>query len=316
MLYYVPLPLYSGYPGMMQNFGEYRNRGVEITIGTNLLNRDFLWSSDFNISFNRSTVIKLPGGDVPAGYSPLNNVTPFILREGETTNAFYGYVYAGVYQEGDNFSAEPTKKPGYAKFADINGRDAEGKLTGEPDGIVNSDDQKIIGNANPDFTFGWVNNFEYKNFDLNLQLNGSYGNEMINCTRMELESMSELKNTTPAYFDAWTPAHTNTNVPLVGSSSQYEYSTRWLEDASFLRVQNIALGYSLPSSVVNMLRISRLRLYISAQNAFIFTKYSGYDPEVFWNPSGSTTNTNIARGLDYDTYPRTRNYTIGLTVNF
>jgi hypothetical protein len=120
MLYSVPLPLYSGYSNMMQNFGEYRNRGVEFTLGTNLSDRAFKWSSDFNISFNRSTVVNLPGSDVFAGNSPLNNVTPFILSEGETTNAFYGYVYDGVYQEG--VCAEPAKLPGFQ--IPSNGRDA------------------------------------------------------------------------------------------------------------------------------------------------------------------------------------------------
>jgi TonB-linked SusC/RagA family outer membrane protein len=316
MLYYVPLPLYSGYPGMMQNFGEFRNRGVEFTFGTNLTHGDFYWETDFNISSNKSTVIKLPGGDVHNGNSPLNNAQPFLLREGESTNSFYGYVYQGVYQTGDDFSAEPLKKPGYAKYADINGRDANGNLTGEPDGTINSDDQKIIGTANPKFTFGWVNSLSFKNFDLNIQMTGSYGNKMINCTRMELESMADLKNTTTAYYSAWTPTHTNTNVPLVGSESQYIYSTRWLEDASFLRAQNITVGFSLPSSLLKTLKISKFRIYVGVQNAFILTKYSGYDPEVIWNPSGSITNSNICRGLDYDSYPRTRNYSAGLNITF
>lgn len=306
MLYYVPLPLYSGYTGMTQNFGEFRNRGFEFTIGTNLSARDFTWSSDFNISFNKPTVIKLPGGDVFTGNSPLNNVTPFILRVNQPTNSFWAYVYTGV-----------DATTGKAMYADINGRDTNGNLTGEPDGKVNTDDQKIIGNANPKFTFGWVNDFKYKDFDLNIQFNGSYGNKMMNCTRMEIESMAELKNTTvSAYADAWTPANTNTDVPLAGSQSQYIYSTRWLEDASFIRLQNIGLGYSLPSFVISKLRTSKFRFYISIQNAFILTKYKGYDPEVFWNPSGSTTNTNICRGMDYDAYPRTRNYTAGINITF
>jgi hypothetical protein len=133
---------------------------------------------------------------------------------------------------------------------------------------------------------------------------------------MELESMTNLNNTTNAYFNAWSETNTNTNVPLVGSETQFTYSSRWVEDASFLRVQNISLGYTLPSSVTTGLKISKCRFYVGVQNAFILTKYSGYDPEIFWNPSGSVSNSNMFRGMDYDAYPRTRNYALGVNITF
>jgi TonB-linked SusC/RagA family outer membrane protein len=315
LLYTVPLPKYSGFENMLQNIGKFRNRGVELTLGTNLTKGDFNWSSDFNISFNKTTVVKLPNGDLIAGYSPLNNTSMWILREGETTNSFWGYVYKGVYQQGNDIPAG--EAVGHAKYADINGRDANGKLTGQPDGKIDSDDKTIIGNANPDFTFGWTNDFVYKGFDLNIQMTGSYGNQMVNATRIELESMYNPDNTTrSAYADAWTPSHTNTDVPLIGSETQFTYSSRWVENASFLRVQNIALGYSLPASVTNVLKISKCRLYVSVQNALILTKYSGYDPEVTWNPANSTLVGNVFRGMDYDAYPKTRNYTMGINITF
>jgi TonB-linked SusC/RagA family outer membrane protein len=315
LLYTVPLPLYSGYSNSLQNIGKFRNRGIEFTLGTNLSKGAFNWSSDFNISFNRTSIVKLPNGDLIAGYSPLNNTSMWILREGQTTNSFWGYVYKGVYQQSDDIPAG--EAVGQAKYADINGRDANGKLTGKPDGKVDGDDKTIIGNANPKFTFGWTNDFSYKGFDVDIQLTGSYGNQMVNATRIELETMYQPDNTTrSAFAAAWTPTHTNTDVPAIGSESQYTYSSRWVEDASFLRVQNIALGYSLPSSVTNMLKISKCRFYISLQNMFILTKYSGFDPEVTWNPAGSTLVGNVFRGMDYDTYPRTRNYTMGINITF
>jgi hypothetical protein len=305
MLYQVPLPNYTGYQTMWQNFGDYRNRGFEFTLGGDLTSGGLTWSSDFNISLNKSTVVRLPGSDVFGGGSPFSGERPFILRQGETTNAFWGYIYDGV-----------DATTGVAKYKDINGVDANGKLTGTPDGKIDGSDRTIIGNANPKFTYGWVNNFVYKGFDFNIQINGSYGNKILNATRAEMETMMNLNNTSTAYFDAWTPSHTNTDVPKVGTQTGYIFSTRWIENGSFLRVQNIALGYSLPPSVVNMLKISKCRLYVGVQNAFVITKYKGFDPEVLWNPTNSNTNTNIFRGMDYDAYPHTRNYTMGINITF
>jgi TonB-linked SusC/RagA family outer membrane protein len=319
MLYSNPLPGYTGYSSMQRNFGNFRNRGVEFTLGANLSDKAFKWISDFNISFNRTTVVTLPFGDWFIGNSPLSgSINPFILREGESTNSFWGYVYDGVYQEGDDFYLRPAAQPGFEKYKDIDGKkDAEGKLTGQPDSLLNTSDQRIIGCANPDFTFGWTNDFRYRGFDLNIQITGSYGNEAINCTRMELENMSEKKNQLQSAFEkSWTPTNTNTDIPMAGTNTQYTFSSRWVEDASYLRVQNVALGYTLPSSVVNMLKISKCRFYVSIQNALLFTKYSGYDPEINWNPGNYTNYSNICRGLDYDAYPRARRYTMGLQVTF
>jgi len=316
LLYTVPLPKYTGYDNMYQNIGKFSNEGVEFTLGTILSKGGFNWSSDFNISFNKTKVVTLPKGtDLIAGWSPFSGVSSWILREGEATNSFWGFVYEGVYQQGDDIPAG--EAVGHAKYADINGRDTNGMLTGQPDGKIDGDDKTIIGNANPKFTFGWTNDFGYKGFDLNIQLTGSYGNKMVNATRIELETHYNPDNTTrSSYADAWTPTHTNTNVPSLGSETQYTYSSRWVEDASYLRIQNIALGYTLPSSVTNMLKISKWRLYISMQNVAILTKYSGYDPEVIWNPAGSTLASNVFRGMEYDTYPRTRNFTMGMNITF
>ncbi len=297
MLYYVPVPDYTGISNQWQNFGDYRNRGIEFTLGGNLTHGDFNWSSDFNISFNKSTVVKLPSGDVIGGASYATNNPPFILREGESTNTFWGYKYLG---------ANPDD--GHAQYAKADGTPTEN--TGEAQ-------LQILGNANPKFTFGWVNNFTYKGFDLNIQINGSYGNKLINATRAVMESMSDGSNTTPyAWNNSWTTPGQITDVPLAGSENRATGSSRWIEDASFLRVQNIALGYSLPSSVVNMLKISKCRFYISMQNALLLTKYKGYDPEVFWNPRADNASSNMFRGIDFDSYPHARDISMGIQVTF
>jgi TonB-linked SusC/RagA family outer membrane protein len=297
MLYYVPVPDYTGISNQWQNFGDYRNRGIEFTLGGNLTHGDFNWSSDFNISFNKSTVVRLPSGDVKDGASYATNNPPFILREGETTNTFWGYKYLG---------ANPDD--GHAQYA---------KADGTPTENTDQAQLQILGNANPKFTFGWVNNFTYKGFDLNIQINGSYGNKLINATRAVMESMSDGSNTTPyAWNNSWTTVGQITDVPLAGSENRVTGSSRWIEDASFLRIQNIALGYSLPSSVVNMLKISKCRFYISMQNAFLLTKYKGYDPEAFWNPRQDNPSSNMFRGIDFDSYPHSRDISIGIQATF
>lgn len=297
MLYNVPVVNYSGLTNQWQNYGDFRNRGLEFTLGGNLTHGDFNWSSDFNISFNKSTVVKLPNGDAKGGASYATNTEPFMLREGETTNTFWGYKYLGV-----------NPADGHAQYAKADGSPTEN--TG--DALL-----QILGNANPKFTFGWVNNFTCKGFDLNIQINGSYGNKLINATRAVMESMTDAGNTTPyAWNNSWTTVGQITDVPRAGSENRVTASDRWVEDASFLRVQNIALGYSLPSSVVNMLKISKCRFYISMQNALLLTKYKGYDPEVFWNPRQDNPSSNMYRGIDFDSYPHSRDISMGIQVTF
>ena len=308
LLYNVPLPAYSGYSSSLKNWGKIGNKGVELTLNTVNTTRAFKWNTYFNIAFNKNEILDLPGKDVIWTQGFLVSSTN-IRTVGSPIGVFYGYKFDGVYQEGDNFSAEPSKQPGDAKYMDINGRDAEGNLTGKPDGVVNSDDRTIIGNPNPDFTFGFTNTFDYKNFSLSIFLNGSVGNDIANYTRMELETMNGFNNSTTAYLDAWTPSHTNTDVPAVGSYS-FEFSDRWIENGSFLRVKDITLGYNLPSSLTKKMSVANARLYISGQNILTFTKYSGFDPEVSWQDSNSQF------GSDYGSYPNVKSYTLGVNIIF
>ncbi|OFX33778.1 MAG: SusC/RagA family protein [Bacteroidetes bacterium GWF2_42_66] len=311
LLYEVPLPKYSGYSTSLRNWGKVRNRGFEFSLNSIVTDKLLKWSTDFNISFNKNKILELPEGDVIWNALPggIFATSTHIRTVGQPNGVFYGYVFDGVYQEGNDFSAEPDKSPGEIKYRDIKSRDADGNLTGVPDGTVNSDDRQIIGDPNPDFTFGFTNDFKFKNFELNIFLNGSVGNDMINFTRMELETMNGYNNTTTAYLDAWTPTNTDTDVPAVGYS-YWEFSSRWVEDASFLRVKNISLGYSLPSSFLKKLNLSKWKIYISGQDLITLTKYSGYDPEVSWNDSNSNT------GSDYGSYPHVKSYTIGMNIEF
>ena len=310
LLYNIPLPQYSGYSTSLQNIGSVENKGWEFSLSTVNVERALSWNTNFNISFNRNKILELAGGDVFYSTVPGHMISTDsqVLREGEVVGAFYGWIFDGIYQENDDFEAEPGKQAGDVKYVDLTGRDANGNLDGVPNGRVNNDDRVIIGNPHPDFIFGFNNNFNYENFDLNIFFQGSVGNDMLNYTRMELDWMAGKSNATTDALNRWTPTNTDTNVPRASGANKPEVSTRWVEDGSYVRMKNLALGYSLPAIMLERWKLSKLRVYFSAQNLLTFTNYSGYDPEVSFRDS----NTNV--GLDYGSYPNVKSYTLGINV--
>ncbi len=309
LLFTLPLPQYSGFGGVISNVGKVENKGFEFSFASRNLVGAFKWSSDFNISFNENKVLELPfGNDVPYGSRPGHLVgisgTTQILRQGLPVGSFWGFQYDGVYQADDTFitGAGFEQSAGGEKFRDIN-----------EDGILNSEDQTIIGNPNPKFTWGFSNDFSWKNFDLNIFFQGSQGNDILSYTLLELETMSGFNNSTTRALERWTPTNTNTDVPRAFGGRSQRVSDRWIYDGSYVRLKNIALGYTLPSSLSNKLTIQKLRVYVSAQNILTFTNYPGIDPEVNYN-SGSGSNANRNLGLDYGSYPNAKSYTVGLSI--
>lgn len=301
LLYNIPLPEYSGYGTSLQNIGSIENKGFELSLNSqNITTDQFSWSTRLNISFNRNKIAELAGGDVKYSEAPGHMISTEsqILREGEPVGSFYGWIFDGLYQEGDDFSAEPDKQPGDVKFKDING-----------DGTVNNSDQTIIGDPHPDYIWGFTNNFKYQNFDLSVFLQASAGNDMLNFTRMELLWMSGKSNQLAEATNRWTPDNTDTNIPRASSGRSAIVSSQWVEDGSYVRVKNISLGYNIPASVLGS-RVRSARIYASGQNLLTFTDFSGYDPEVSYQNS----NTNI--GLNYASYPNIRSFTIGLDIGF
>ena len=322
LLFSVQLPQYSGYTNQLQNIGEVENKGIEFTLNTRNLVGAFKWSTDINFSLNRNKILKLPAGtDILYGSAPGHMVgmgQTQILREGYPVGSFYGWIYDGVYQEGDSFipGGGFETVAGGEKFRDINGKkDSNGQLTGEPDGMLNSDDRTIIGNPHPKFTWGMNNDFSYKGFDLNVFFQASKGNDLLSYTLMELNLLSAINNATTEALNRWTPTHTNTDVPKAAVGRTRRVSTRWVKDGSFVRMKNLAVGYNFPKPVLEKLRISKLRIYASAQNILTFTKYKGYDPEVNYSSDGNT-DSNRNLGLDYGSYPNAKSYTIGLNLGF
>ena len=323
LLFSVPLPEYSGYGSQLKNIGKISNKGFEFSLNSRNLVGDFQWDMGFNISANRNKVLELPdnGNDIQYSSGPGHMVglgNTQILREGEPVGVFYGFIYDGVYQEGDDFieGGGFEQEAGGEKFRDIDGtRDDEGELTGVPDGQLNNDDRTIIGNPNPDFIWGFNNDFRWKGFDLNVFFQASQGNDIFNYTLMELDLMAGRNNATTAALDRWTPSNTNTDIPKANGGRSRRASTRWIQDGSYIRLKNLALGYNVPQLVLDRLNIRKLRIYVSAQNLLTFTDYEGYDPEVNYRSDGST-NSNRNLGLDYASYPNAKSYTFGINLGF
>jgi len=322
LLFNVQLPQYSGYTTQLKNIGEVENKGFEFTLNSRNLTGAFKWNMDINISTNKNKILSLPdGNDIQYGSGPGHMVglgSTQILREGHPVGSFFGWIYDGVYQEGDDFlpGGGFEQYAGGEKFRDINGtRDAAGELTGQPDNQLNSDDRTIIGNPHPDFIWGWNNDFQWKNFDLNLFFQGSQGNDILSYTLMELDLLAGINNATTNALDRWTPTNTNTDVPKAVTGRTRRVSTRWIYDGSFARLKNVALGYNLPTSLLDRWKINKFRIYVSAQNVLTLTKYEGYDPEVNYQ-SGGSTNGNRNLGLDYGSYPNVKSYTVGLNIGF
>ena len=321
-LFQVPLVSYSGYNNMWKNFGAVENKGFEFTLSTVNFNGDFKWNTDFNFSRNRNKVLELPNGaDVLRSVFPGHMVgigTTNVLREGYPMGSFFGYIYDGVYQEGDTFlpGGGFEQVAGGEKFRDINGKQ-DGVLTGQPDGQLNSDDRTIIGDPNPDFIWGLNNTFEYKGFDLNVFVQASQGNDIYSFTLFELELMQGFNNSTTRALDRWTPTNTNTDVPKATASRSRISSNRFVYDGSYARLKNVSLGYQLPQSLLRGSGISYARIYLSGQNLITLTDYPGFDPEVnYLGSTGMGTTSNVNLGYDYGSYPSAKSVTVGVQVKF
>ncbi|MFD2941646.1 SusC/RagA family TonB-linked outer membrane protein [Flavobacterium notoginsengisoli] len=306
LLFNRPLPGVSGIASQLQNVGELENKGWELGINTkNFIGADFTWSTSFNISSNKNKVLKLADNkDLLINSAPGHFLATEsqILRVGQPVGSFFGFVYDGVIQQGEpvlpgNFETIA----GGEKFKDVNG-----------DGKLDSQDKTIIGNPNPDFIFGFNNDFTYKNLDLNIFFQGSQGGQILNYTLMELASGNN--NATTEVLDSWTPTNTDTNVPINAARTK-RITSRFVYDGSYIRLKNISLGYSLSENIVSKIGLNKVRFYISAQNLWTITDYPGTDPETsYLNDTNSRSNTNL--GLDYGGYPNVRTFTIGLNVKF
>ncbi|WP_461790380.1 SusC/RagA family TonB-linked outer membrane protein [Pedobacter sp.] len=315
---------HNGYNTLYKNIGKIQNRGLEFTLTTvNVRNKKFSWTTDFNISFNRNKVLELTDGQSSLLSSvsftgTFNGTSLYIAKVGQPVASFYGVVWAGNYQYEDfikradgtyllrgdvptNGNARNVIQPGDIKYVDQNG-----------DGVVNDLDMVVMGRALPIHTGGFNNNFSYKNFSLSVFMQWSYGNDIMNANRIVLEGNYANRpnlNQFASYTNRWTPENQNNVYHRInGSGPGGVYSTRTMEDGSFLRLKTVQLAYTLPKKLIK--NFSSLQIYASAQNLITWSNYTGLDPEV------STKNSILTPGFDYSAYARNRIFTMGLKIAF
>lgn len=319
------MPYTTGTASMYRNVGKVRNQGLEISINTlNVETRDFSWSSDFNISFNQSKVLELTEDQesilTNVTWTGDWNATPlYIAKKGQPMSAFYGYVWAGNYQYSD-FDAHPDGSYTLKKGIPTNGNTRESIQPGDikyvdqnGDGVVNEHDRVIIGNPNPIHTGGFNNNLRYKDFSLNIFLQWNYGGDVFNANRLMFEGNATNRNINQfeSYNNRWTPDNQNNKYHRIGGSGpRGVYSSRTVEDASFLRLKTVRLSYNIPKMFLQKTGITSAQVYFAGQDLLTITGYSGMDPEV------STKHTALTPGFDYSAYPRNRTFTAGVKLTF
>ena len=359
MLMSMQLPSYMGTQGNGSsalaapkgNYGSIENKGLEITLDVHPFVGEFQWDSNLQISFNRNKLLSLSGTENAnlVGYGQWSDVV-CVSEVGKSLYNFYGYEVVGVYESLEDIENSPKaeKYPadgvfnrsntvwvGDLKFKDVN-----------EDGVIDTKDRTDLGSPLPKFTFGWNNTFRYKNFDLNIFINGSYGNKVMNYTLLAggsggigtMRSPWVNQNVTATANHAqlvpidadkayegtnWYDDISNVRVANSGTKTPRptlsdpndndRISSRFVEDGSYIRIKNIALGYTFPKKWISKAKIENLRLYANIQNLYTFTKYTGYDPEVGASTQDST---GLTYGLDNGRYPTPTTYSFGLNITF
>ncbi len=320
-------PASSGYATTRLNIGELRNTGFEVTLeSTNIQNKNFTWSSSFNIAFNKNKILSLNyGQEQMTSYiswdQKFRNQIAYVSRVGESAGKMYGFVYDGTYKEEDfnitvNENGKKTYelKPGVPKFKDgcQPGDPKYKNIDGSEDNLITDNDRTVIGNGHPLHTGGFTNNFVYKNWDLNIFLQWSYGNDVFNVNRLVMENPGAKKqlNQFASYKNRWSESNPTSNIPRVRAVGADEYSSLYVEDGSFLKLKTISLGYNFDTKTLKRIGLSAARVFVSAENIATITGYSGSDPEV------STRHSVLTPGFDWSAYPRAFNASLGVNVTF
>lgn len=333
------LPMSSGYASMIVNAGATKNVGVDLTVNTrNIVGEKFNWNTTLTFSHNCSTVEALTGESVQLYEAQFGyNQSTHRLAVGEPIGQFYGYITEGVYQVSDFDYDAATKtytlkegvpykgdrnsvQPGDWKFRNLDGNE-----------VIDENDKTVIGHASPKFYGGLNNNFTYKNFDLSIFLTYSYGNEVLNATKLVTTKVGKQNSNALAVMNSgnrWMTinaegrvvtdpeelAALNAGKSIASWRDNEEgdkYVHSWaVEDASFLKLSNITLGYTFPKQLVRKFRLSKLRIYATGNNLLTWTPYTGFDPEV------SNMRSPLTPGVDFGAYPRSRSFIFGANIAF
>lgn len=310
MLYVSEIPQSSGFASTTINSGEVLNRGVELGITSQNTTGAFEWNTNFNIAFNRNKVLALNENNDPifSGRSGEGSFT-HKTEVGKPLGQFYGYVIEGVYKDQADLDKSPkhvTSVVGSIKYKDIDGN-----------GVIEAvKDFEVIGNAQPDFIWGLTNDFKFKRFDLSILINGSQGGQVLKTANQYLNNIDGIFNVDRRVLNRWRspeqPGDGRTPTTNGARVIYRDINSDWVEDASFVSIRNITLGYTFPEKLLGKTRFIRsTRIYGGVQNAFMFTPYSGANPEVSRN--GSTV---LTPGMDFTNYPVARVYTLGANFSF
>lgn len=306
------IPAITGFNSQIVNKGNVRNRGVEISLGGTPVSGAFNWDLNLNVAFNRNMVLSLnENGDRVLSGNNDNNPT-HITVVGKPIGQFFGFIADGVYTAEDIANPNIVKTAqvyeGNSKYKDVNG-----------DGVINDFlDYTIIGNPHPDFIFGFSNNFSYKRFTLGVIMNGQKGGQVMNGLRQSTDNLQGFFNVNKEFVNRWRSAEnpgdgTLYGVPKLTPSWGHRVNSRWVEDASFLRISNLSLGYSIPESLVKKTGfINSCRLYCTVQNLAMFTNYKGANPEA----QSRDINNTLSPGFDMSSYPLARTTSLGLNLSF
>ena len=321
LLLQATMPASSGYTSAMMNIGSMRNSGWEFSLETlNINHKNFQWNTTFNIAFNRNKVTALTQNQYSL-FSAVNwdqrfnSQYPYITQVGKPSGLMYGYIYEGTYKSDDFANGSLLKpgipysaatgrsnvKPGDPKYKDING-----------DGVIDDNDRTVIGCGQPIHTGGFGNSFYFYGFDVNIFFSWSFGNDILNANRLIFENgnianLNQLASYTDRYDSVKNP---DSDMPAIGANDMFVYSSRVVEDGSFLKLRNVSVGYTLPRNVLRKMHFDTMRVYVSADNVWTWTKYSGPDPEV------STRNSVLTPGFDWSAYPRSIGVTAGVSFTF
>jgi TonB-dependent starch-binding outer membrane protein SusC len=340
------LPANAGFSTQTRNIGRTQNKGFELAIdGIIIDKKDFTWSAGFNISFNQNKVLALSEGvDTryqSAGISTAGPKNEYLVKVGQPIGQMYGYVYDGWYtaddfvegsynaatkswklKDGVAYETAYTPRPGDIKFKDMGGAtDANGNP------IITDEDKTVIGNANPVHFGGFNTSIRYKNFDLSAFFNWSYGNDVYNATKLNLYNGKATETNMPAEMAARYSLIDNLGEPitdLAALTARNENATMYspyrgtfvfhsglVEDGSFIRLNNLTLGYTLPKWLTSKVLINNLRVYVTGHNLACWSSYSGFDPEV-----DALTSTSLTPGADYWGYPKNRSFIAGINLTF
>jgi len=311
LLISVPVPLSSGYATVLQNIGGVENKGIEVGLTTeNIKTENFAWNSNIVFSANRNKVTEIGNGVneffpvVPNG--SLLQQQPVIVKVGLPLGSFWGYRTNGIFQTQEEVNTQPkinslaNTKIGDRKYVDTNG-----------DGVITALDKGNLGTSQPKFVGSFSNTVSYNDFDLNFSFQGSYGGKIFNALNQQLEISTLGTNAASTLNDRWTTTNPSNEIPRASSSPLGIVSERYVEDASFLRLKLITLGYTLPKSVSKKLGTKSVKIYVSAENLITWTKYTGYDPEV-----SSYEQNNLYPGIDFGSYPNSKTFISGINVTF